>query len=210
MPDALIWGASGGIGGALVRMLKQQGWRVLAVARSISSVPTGADITLSFDADQPDTFRQVGLELVHETKGIDLAVYAAGTLRADLLRKQDADDWATTMSSNLTGAYLAASHSVHLLNEGGQFVVIGAYVDHLMLPKMGAYAAAKAGLESMIAILAKEQRKHRFTIVRPGAVNTRFWDNAPFKMPGDAKPPEQVAQAIIDHHLAGGDGDLNL
>ncbi len=210
MPDALIWGASGGIGSALVKALKRRGWRVLAAARSISNLPAEADVTVHFDADQPVTFRQAGLELVHGTEGIDLAVYAAGTLRADLLRKQDADDWAMTVASNLTGAYLAASHSVHLLNEGGQFVVIGAYVDHLVLPKMGAYAAAKAGLDPMIAILRKEQRKHRFTIVRPGAVNTPFWDNAPFNIPGDAKSPEQVAEAIIEHHLSGGEGDLDL
>ncbi|MBN2472678.1 MAG: SDR family NAD(P)-dependent oxidoreductase, partial [Anaerolineae bacterium] len=33
MKTAMIWGASGGIGRALVRLLVAEGWRVLAVAR---------------------------------------------------------------------------------------------------------------------------------------------------------------------------------
>ncbi len=87
---------------------------------------------------------------------------------------------------------------------------MGAYVDHVVLPKMAAYAVAKAGLETMVAVLRKENRKHKFTVVRPGAVDTPFWEKAPFKKPADAKSPEAVAQAIVAHYRTGENTDLNL
>lgn len=62
---------------------------------------------------------------------------------------------------------------------------------------MGAYAVAKAGLEPLINVEQEENRKINFTLVKPGAVATDFWENAPFKMPADAKSPVVVAQAIV-------------
>jgi uncharacterized protein YbjT (DUF2867 family) len=39
MPDALIWRASGGIGSAIVRRLKGEGWRVFAATRDERKTP---------------------------------------------------------------------------------------------------------------------------------------------------------------------------
>jgi NAD(P)-dependent dehydrogenase (short-subunit alcohol dehydrogenase family) len=75
---------------------------------------------------------------------------------------------------------------------------------------MGAYAVAKAAIEPLVAVLRKENRKMRFTIVRPGAVDTDLWNNAPFKKPADVKTPQSVARAILDHYQSGEAGDLNL
>jgi NAD(P)-dependent dehydrogenase (short-subunit alcohol dehydrogenase family) len=120
------------------------------------------------------------------------------------------EGWLNTFHSNLTGAFLMAKHGLPLLANNGHMMFIGAYVDHLRLPKMGAYAAAKAGLEELVTILGKENRRQRFTIVHPGAVNTPFWENVTFKMPADAKPPAQVAQDILQYHQSGKMGILNL
>jgi NAD(P)-dependent dehydrogenase (short-subunit alcohol dehydrogenase family) len=206
----VIWGASGGIGAALVTALHQAGWRVLAVARDTGRVPAQASFVCSFDAANPASYKEASTLLAHETQGAELVVYAAGDLRAELLKKMSAADWDAVLASNLTGAFLAASHSLYLLNEGGLMAFIGAYVDHVMLPKMGAYAAAKAGLETLVAVLRKENRRQRFAMVRPGAVNTALWQNAPFKLPADAKSPEAVAQAILTHYQSGINDDLNL
>ena len=62
----------------------------------------------------------------------------------------------------------------------------------------------------MVDVMQKENRKVNFTLVRPGAVATDFWDNAPFKMPATAKLPEVVAQAIIEQYENGQHGDLEL
>ncbi|MGQ9850581.1 MAG: SDR family NAD(P)-dependent oxidoreductase [Aggregatilineaceae bacterium] len=210
MTDALIWGASGGIGQALVRILKQQGWRVFAAARNTSRIPSEADFTYRFDVALPNTINETQLLVAQDSAGLDLVVYAVGDLRPDLLKSTSFDDWMAVMHANLSGAFLVASRSLYLLKDAGHMMFMGAYVDHVVLPKMGAYAVAKAGLETMVAVLRKENRKHKFTVVRPGAVDTPFWEKAPFKKPADTKSPEVVARAILAHYLAGENSDLNL
>jgi 3-oxoacyl-[acyl-carrier protein] reductase len=210
MANVLIWGASGGIGQALVRLFKQEGWRVFAAARDVSRIPDGADFTYRFDALMPSTINETQILIAQDSQELDLVVYAAGDLRPDLLKNTDPDDWSAVMHANLTGAFLIASKSLYLLNEGRHMMFLGAYVDHVMLPKMAVYAVAKAGLETMVTVLRKENRKHKFSVVRPGAVDTPFWDKAPFKKSVDAKSPEVVARAILAHYLAGENSDLNL
>lgn len=210
MNSALIWGASGGIGRALVHRLKSEGWRVFGVARTIKDIPSEADMKLTFEAGDQNTYRDVNFALANEIDGLDLMIYAVGSLQSAKLSEMPYDDWSAILESNLSGAYLAISHSIGLIKPQGHIVVIGAYIDHLILPQMGAYAVAKAGLDPLVAILRKEHRKHRFSIVRPGAVDTDFWENAPFRKPDAIKSPETVAQAILDHHLSTESGDLNL
>jgi 3-oxoacyl-[acyl-carrier protein] reductase len=200
MPDALIWGAAGGMGQALVNHLYNAGWRVFAASRDKETIADGVYERYRFEATDYHAIRDIAIDLAHQTSGLDLWVYAAGELQADLLGKMSPDGWSAVLDSNLNGAFLTISQTVHLIKDGGQAAFIGAYVDHLILPKMGAYAAAKAGLEPMISVLQKENRKVNFTLVKPGAVATDFWKNAPFRMPADAKSPDVVAQAIVTQY----------
>ena len=200
MPDALIWGAAGGMGQALTNHLNNAGWRVFAASRDKEAIPEGVYERYRFNATDYSAIRDIAIDLAHQTSGLDLWVYAAGGLQADVLSKMSPDAWSAVLDSNLNGAFLTISQTAHLIKDGGQAAFIGAYVDHLILPKMGAYAVAKAGLEPMIGVLQKENRKVNFTLVKPGAVATDFWKNAPFRMPADAKSPDVVAQAIITQY----------
>jgi len=210
MPEALIWGASGGMGAALVSLLKREDWRVFAAARDETRIPADADLLCSFEAASAYSFKDAAMRVAMESNGVDLVVYAAGGLAASPIADMSADDWTQTLDSNLTGALRAAQVSVPLMREGGHLMFIGAYIDHLILPKFAAYAAAKAGLEPLIGILAKEHRKHKFTVVHPGAVDTPFWNNAPFSLPKNAKTPDIVARAILDRYHNGETGKLDL
>jgi NAD(P)-dependent dehydrogenase (short-subunit alcohol dehydrogenase family) len=66
LPAALIWGASGGIGRALVIELKQAGWQVFAAARNESAVPAEADAVCYFDAANPFTIEQAAVTIAHQ------------------------------------------------------------------------------------------------------------------------------------------------
>jgi short-subunit dehydrogenase len=46
--------------------------------------------------------------------------------------------------------------------------------------------------------------------VRPGAVRTKFWQKVPFRIPGNALAPEQVAEKIIAAVGASQQGTLDL
>ncbi len=148
--------------------------------------------------------------MAQETDGLDLIVYAAGDVAFEKIGDMSPEGWLATIDANLTGAFYTAHEGLDLLSKGGSMVFIGAYADHLRIPRMGAYAAAKAALQEFVTVLAKENRHHRFVVVRPGAVDTAFWGKVTLKKPADIKAPAVVARAIVEHHEQQTDGDLNL
>lgn len=210
MPEALIWGASGGIGGALLTRLNGEGWRVFGAARDESRIPSAADLTLHFEASSLYSFKEAALRVAYESSGLDLVVYAAGSMAAGTVEQIGEGDWMAVMDANLTGAVRAAQVSLPLLKAGGHMMFIGAYVEKISLPKFAAYAAAKAGLEPLVTVLSKEHRKHRFTLVRPGAVDTPFWRNVPFSLPKNAVQPQVVAEAVVARYKEDSSGMLDL
>lgn len=46
--------------------------------------------------------------------------------------------------------------------------------------------------------------------IRPGAVNTEFWQKLPLKMPGSALAPASVAEQVIEAVNAGQQGVLDF
>lgn len=211
MPNALIWGASSGMGQALKNQLSELGWVIHAAARNTSKITGNADYTYEFDTDSPESIAQVCLLVAQQLDGVvDLMVYFSGSVAYDKLNAMGYKGWMATLNSNLTGAFLCATESLHLMAKGGHLMFIGAYIDHIRLPKMGAYAVAKAGLAELVTMLRKENRRMNFSIIRPGAVDTDFWEQVSFKKPDDAKSPDVVAEKIITQYNIGTGEDINL
>jgi NAD(P)-dependent dehydrogenase (short-subunit alcohol dehydrogenase family) len=210
MPTALIFGASGGIGRALVARLAADGWTVGAASRHPGDL---ADLTEHrYEADVTDAFAvsQAVYAAAQELPPVDLWIYAAGDILANPVAELSPAEWSRILGANLTGAYLTTQQSLPLLAERAHLIYLGAYSEKLQLPGLGAYAAAKAGLEAFVATLAKEQRKRRVTIVRPGAVDTPLWNKVPLRLPRDAMAPDALAQRVIDAYHAGATGKLDL
>lgn len=210
MAEILIWGASGGIGSALVRLSKANGWTVYGAARNEDRIPPEADLRVAFSADDSYSIQQAAYQVGQASDGMDLVVYAAGSMHAGTLDSFTSEQWASVMDANLTGAARCTAASMTLLKDGGHVMIIGAVVEKISLPKFGAYAAAKAGLAPLVTILSKENRKHKFTLVRPGAVDTPFWANVPFKLPNGAMSANQVAGAILQRYESGETGTVDL
>jgi NAD(P)-dependent dehydrogenase (short-subunit alcohol dehydrogenase family) len=211
MDTILIWGAAGGIGRALVDVFRRENWRVLAVARDAGAL-TGLGIaTYEADVTREDDVAAASLWAAREAGEAQLWVYAAGDILARPLAETSAGDWERIMAANLGGAQLAVRHSLPAIAKGGHLVFIGAYVERIMLPGLGAYAAAKAGLEAYTRVLTKELRDKRITLVRVGAVATPLWDKVPFNPPKQGTlPPEDVATAVLKAYGAGHKGVLDL
>ncbi len=210
MPQALIWGASGGIGSALVRNLKGGGWVVYAAARDESRIPAEADLALTFGAGSEYSIQTAVTGVAYDTSELDLVVYAAGGLTASTVSDFAADDWQAVIDANLTGAYLCAKHSLPLLKPGGHMVFIGAYTEKITLPRFAAYAGAKAALETFVSVLAKENRRQKFTLVKVGAVDTPFWQHVPFALPKTALSPDGLAAQLLERVTSDVSGVVEL
>ncbi len=210
MNTALIWGASGGIGSALAQYLSTEGWRVLGIARDTTPLDQLNIPAYAADLSSPSDVAAAVHWAAMETDNVTMWVYAAGEMLGKPLADTSMDEWARLMHANVTGAHLAFTHSLPLLPSGAHLVFTGAYVDRILLPKIGAYAAGKAALDAYAQVLAKELRDRRVTTVRMGAVDTPLWDDAPFKLPRGAKTPDEIAHAILAAHYDGHKGMLDL
>ena len=210
MPVALIWGATGGIGRALVKKLIDQHWHVHAVTRHPADHASVTPVVYEADVGDPFAVQQTVLAVAQLTTEVHLMIYAVGDIASQSVEALTAEVWHRLLDANLTGAYLTTHHSLPLLASDAHLVFVGAVHERLRLPGLAAYAATKAGLEAFALALQKEQRGRRVTVFRPGAVDTSFWSKVPFRMPQNASTPDAVAGRILEAHFAGHQGLLDL
>jgi 3-oxoacyl-[acyl-carrier protein] reductase len=207
---AMIWGASGGIGRALVSQLREESWRVLAMSRHTAGLGDLTPDLIGANVAVPESVVQAIEAAGRDVDQIDLWVYAAGDITAERVSEALPEDWQRILDANLTGAYLAAHYSLPLLAPDAHMVFLGAISERLRLPRLSAYAAAKAGLEAFVEVLGKEERKRQVTLVRPAAVDTPLWHKVPFKLPPGALSPDEAAERILAAHHNGHRGILEF
>jgi NAD(P)-dependent dehydrogenase (short-subunit alcohol dehydrogenase family) len=210
MKNALVWGATGGIGRAILTKLGADGWNTIAVARDTSAIASLADHAFDAPFDDPDRIEQTAYLISQEVRQVDLFCYAAGDILNAKVHEMAPQDWNRIIAANLTGAYYAVHYSLPLLSEDAHIIFLAAVSERLRLPGLSAYAAAKSGLEAFAVALSKEQRKKRITVVRPGAVATPLWDKVPMRLPADAASPEKLAEKILEAYHSGHKGQLDL
>lgn len=210
MSQAMIWGAAGGIGQALTTELLARNWQVAAVAREAASLVDVVEQQIEADFADDFSVQNAALSAGYEISAVNLWIYAAGDIVASPVDEMGPNAWQRVIDANLSGAYRATHYSLPLLAADAHLVYLGAVSERLRLPGLSAYAAAKAGLEAFAEALRKEQRGRRVTVVRPGAVETPFWDKVPMRLPKAAAPPEKVAKRILEAYDNGHSGLLDL
>lgn len=209
MKQAMIWGAGGGIGSAVLRLLAADAWSTVALSRS-SLADDQATFAWQADFSDPFAAESAVQAAAMEIDSVDLWIYCAGDIASAKLAQMNTTTWNNIVDANLTGVYTTLHFSLPLLSESAHIFVIGAVSERLRLPGLTAYAASKAGLEAFVEALSKEERKKKISLVRPGAVDTDFWEKVPFRMPAAALPPDAVARAVLRAYDEGHSGQLDL
>ncbi len=174
--NALILGASGGIGSALVRALKLRGTRVTGLSRSLD----GFDITDAMSVDQL-------LSALGQT--FDLIVVATGALEVNgavpekSLKQIDAKAMAEQFAVNAIGPTLVLRHAAKLSSrtKPAHIAVLSARVGSIGDNRLGgwySYRAAKAAVNQIVhtaAIeLARSHKQLTCVALHPGTVQTPF------------------------------------
>lgn len=194
---ALVLGASGGIGGALVQELRGRGAEVIGLSRR----DHGLDLT-----DQTSVAR-----IAQTLEGsFDLIFNATGALQigADRPEKSlnaiDAQAMAAQFALNATGVALALRYFTPLLHRSGRavFASLSARVGSIGDNRLGgwiSYRAAKAAQNQIIHTAAIEiARKRPEAIVvalHPGTVATAL--SAPYAATHPRISAERSAQALL-------------
>jgi NAD(P)-dependent dehydrogenase (short-subunit alcohol dehydrogenase family) len=175
----IITGASGGLGIAVTKAFLDAGARVVGVDR----------VPRSKSPDHPSlTHVAVALEdfaaveqLVNDTVllhgRIDAAVHLVGGFAGGLRIEETTEEvWDKMFAVNLRPAIHLARAVLPVMRAAkrGAFLAIGSPAAIDPAPSVGAYAAAKAGLISLIKTIAVENRdaRVRANIVAPGTMDT--------------------------------------
>jgi NAD(P)-dependent dehydrogenase (short-subunit alcohol dehydrogenase family) len=179
--NALVTGASSGIGEATVRALVKAGAQVAMVSRreaeltAIAGQLNGtahvyvADITQA--AEVADVVGRVDADL----DGIDIVVNSAGIAIALPLQETTPDVWRKVIDINLSGTYYIAREAGlrMLANRGGTIVNIGSEMSVQGMETLSAYCAAKHGIIGLTRALAAELAPTvRVNAVCPGPTDT--------------------------------------
>ncbi|CNI31397.1 SDR family oxidoreductase [Yersinia mollaretii] len=186
---AIITGASRGIGAAIAERLAQDGYTVLinysrgdseaeALVRKIQQAGGNA---LSAKADISDAAAVAQLFATAEAAfgGVDVLVNNAGIMSLSAIADSDDAHFDRQIAINLKGSFNGMREAAKRLRDGGRIVNFSTSVVGLKLEKYGVYAATKAAVETMTAILAKELRGRNITVnaVAPGPTATDLFLN---------------------------------
>jgi 3-oxoacyl-[acyl-carrier protein] reductase len=170
---ALVTGGSRGIGRAVCVELARRGADVAFIyhSRDAEAQATAAEIralgrrVLAFKADVADA-AVVG-EAVDRAAAqlgtLDILVPAAGAVGVwHETAELSIDDWDRYIAVDLSGAFYTIRAAIpHLRNAGGgAVVVISSIAAQMCQPRNVQGAAAKAGVEAMVRVVAREEAKH--------------------------------------------------
>ena len=205
---ALVTGASRGLGRALTSTLLQHGWHVVATARTAEDLrriaPSHAALT-GILGDVTDPAHRLRLARAVGAR-LDLLVTNASDLGpSPLPRLADVDpvDLATVLDVNVVAPLSLFQHLAAALGRaGGTVINVSSDAAQGDWPGWGVYAASKAALDRLTAVLASEHPDLAVYAVDPGDMRTRMHADAfPGEDISDRPDPETVVPHLL-HLLA--------
>jgi len=106
--------------------------------------------------------------------GIDFLVNNAAIIRDRTIAKMSREEWDAVLDVNLTGVFLCCQQGLAVMRDGGAIVSFGSIAAIQGFFGQANYAAAKAGVQSMMRVLSREvaRRGIRANAVAPGVIDT--------------------------------------
>jgi 3-oxoacyl-[acyl-carrier protein] reductase len=221
---ALVTGSNQGIGAAIVRVLHSSGARVVVNhpgspdgktredARALVDL-LNRDRALSAIAETADVSDPAAVQAMMERVGrdwggLDILVNNAGILRDRSIAKMSLEEWRAVIDVNLSGVFHCCKYGLEIMRDGGAIVCIGSLSAKLGAHGQSNYSAAKAGVQALVRVLAREcaKRKIRVNAVAPGAIDTAMMASVAEKARehlssaialGRLGQPDEVATAVL-------------
>jgi NAD(P)-dependent dehydrogenase (short-subunit alcohol dehydrogenase family) len=184
--QALVTGASSGVGRHMATVLARAGAGVVVAARQMDKlqalvselsslgVPARA---LAMDVGDAATVRTAFETLDHDGIAVDILVNNAGVTVSKPLLAQTEDDWDHVLNTNLRGAFLVAKEAAARMvarQSGGAIVNVASILGERVAGAVGPYSASKAALIQLTKSMALEWARHgiRCNALLPGYLVT--------------------------------------
>ncbi len=184
--NALVTGASGGIGGAIAKALHGAGASVAlsgtriepleALAADLGEKAHVVPCNLS-DSEAVDALPKTAAEAMGS---VDILVNNAGITRDQIFMRMKDDEWSDVLEVNLTSSMRLCRGVMRGMMKArwGRIINIGSVVGSSGNPGQANYAAAKAGLIGLSKSIAYETASRGITVnvVSPGFIATAMTD----------------------------------
>jgi 3-oxoacyl-[acyl-carrier protein] reductase len=217
----IITGGTGGIGLATARAVAQLGGgvvvadldpaRVAEVAAEVAAAGAEAGspgaLGVAMDVRQEADHARMVQATLERFGRIDALICCAGILRKrgtgpKLMVDVDVEEWDQVIDINLKGTFLANRAVLPSLvaQRSGLIVNISSIQGLQGRAYDGPYCASKFGVIGLSQAVADEVKSFGVKVqaLMPAAIATPMWQqNLPAPMPGDALPPERVADLIV-------------
>jgi NADP-dependent 3-hydroxy acid dehydrogenase YdfG len=211
---AVVTGASTGIGEATVRLLRKNGWDVVAVARRAERLEAIADET-GAEAYPADITVQAQVDALRDhladTGGVHALVNNAGGARGlDSVERSSVEDWTWMYEVNVLGTKRMISALLPLLRDAAvalghaDIVNVTSVAGHNAYVGGGGYNAAKFAQHALTEVLRLELNGEPLRVIEvaPGMVRTEEFSLSRFA--GDRERADAV-YADVPEPLTGDD-----
>jgi len=212
----LLTGGSRGIGAAVAERFACEGAHLVLVARTVGGLEetddrvraAGGTATLvAIDLRDFGKIDELGAALYQRYGRLDVLVGNAAEFGVfSPLGHIDPGIWGEVIDVNLTANWRLIRAMDPLLRAApaGRAIFVTSRLARDALPYYGAYAASKAGLETMVRIYAGEIARTpvRANLIDPGIARTRLRAHIfPGENPETVPPPERVVDAFLEFAL---------
>jgi 3-oxoacyl-[acyl-carrier protein] reductase len=214
--NALVTGASGGIGADIARALHAQGATVGLSGTRVEPLEALAGElgqrahVLPCNLSDMEAVKALPKQAADAMGSVDILVNNAGITRDNLFMRMSDDEWQSVMDVNLTATFQLCKGVMRGMMKArwGRIVNISSIVGATGNPGQANYAASKAGMIAMSKSLAYEVASRGITVnaVAPGFIATAMTD----KLTEDQKSgimgqipagrmgtPDEIAAAVV-------------
>lgn len=216
--NALITGATSGIGEAIATLFAEEGATVIIVGRNedkgtrvVKNIEDKGGIAVFFrcDVTKIETVKELRDEYEKKYSTLDILVNNAGILITDTLEDIKEEDWELVFDTNVHSAMRVTQCFIDLIEKSKGNILNNTSIDGLQSLTRGranyAYCASKAAEIKFTQQLALNYtpRGIRVNCLCPGVTETPFFTNRDFtrfneKIPmGRVAQPEEIAKAAL-------------
>jgi 2-deoxy-D-gluconate 3-dehydrogenase len=186
--NALVTGASRGIGFAAATALAEAGADLIVCSRNLSAlgeVVKAVEVTgrraLAFQTDvsDPKSVRNMIAETYRAFGKVNILVNCAGQISRKAATEWSVQEWTETIDVNLRGTFLCCQEvgkNMILDKEGGKIINVASLLSAIGVPNIVPYASSKGGVASLTRSLAVEWAKYGINVnaIGPGYVRTEL------------------------------------
>lgn len=180
--NALITGASGGIGGAIAKGLHAQGATVCLSGTRVEPLEALAAelgsraFVLPCNLSDAKAVTALPKQAIEAMGSVDILVNNAGITRDNLFMRMSDEEWSSVLEVNLTSTMRLCKGAIRGMMKArwGRIINISSIVGATGNPGQANYAASKAGLVGMSKSIAYEVATRGITVncIAPGFITT--------------------------------------